>query len=102
MKPTLASLVGIASCGTTAAFAQAGDLLRWERGLFGGKVLDEASIKAMTTPGKGNYGLVIKHDGGTEGFNTQLAHAPKQGLVVVVLSNLDAVVVQAMGERLLD
>ena len=94
-------------------YSTTGDLLRWERGLFGGKVLNEASLKAMTSPGKGNYGLgvgvftengaqVIKHAGGIEGFNTQLTCAPQQGLVVVVLSNVDGVVVQAMGEQLLN
>ncbi len=94
-------------------YSTTGDLLRWERGLFGGKVLNEASFKAMTTAGKGNYGLgvqvttkdnvqVIKHGGGIEGFETQLTCVPKQGLVVVVLSNVDGVVVQAMGEQLLN
>ena len=94
-------------------YSTTGDLLRWERGLFGGKVLNEASLKAMTTAGKGNYGLgvqvathngaqIIKHSGGIEGFNTMLTCAPKQGLVVAVLSNVDGVVVEAMSEQLLD
>ncbi len=78
--------------------------------LFGGKVLNVASLKAMTSPGKGNYDLgvgvftengaqVIKHDDGIEGLNAQLTCAPQQGLVVVVLSNVDGVVVQATGEQ---
>jgi CubicO group peptidase (beta-lactamase class C family) len=94
-------------------YSTTSDLLRWERGLFGGKLLDEASLKAMTTAGKGNYGLgvqvtmndgveVVKHDGGIEGFNTQLTCAPKQGLVVVVLSNVNGAAPEAMGEQLLE
>ncbi|MDQ2867463.1 MAG: serine hydrolase [Verrucomicrobiota bacterium] len=94
-------------------YSTTGDLLRWERGLFGGKVLNEASLKAMTTAGKGNYGLglqvttrngvqVIKHAGGIEGFNTQLTCAPKQRLVVVVVSNVNGATPEAMGEQLLD
>src|SRR3984957_17979708 len=31
------------------------DLLRWEQGLFGGKLLSAASLKKMTTPFKENY-----------------------------------------------
>jgi len=31
------------------------DLLRWERGLFGGKLLSEASLARMTTPFKNDY-----------------------------------------------
>ena len=33
-------------------YSTANDLLRWERGLFGGKVLSQLSLKAMTTSGK--------------------------------------------------
>jgi CubicO group peptidase (beta-lactamase class C family) len=38
-------------------YSTTGDLLKWEHGLFGGKVLSANSLKLMTTPGKGNYGL---------------------------------------------
>ena len=34
-------------------YSTTGDLLKWERGLFGGKLLSPASLVAMTTPGKG-------------------------------------------------
>lgn len=76
------------------------DLLKWEQGLFGGKVLSAASLKKMTTPYKENYacGLVvqtvnghpeIEHGGGIEGFNTDLAYYPDDKLTVVVLANLN-------------
>jgi CubicO group peptidase (beta-lactamase class C family) len=76
------------------------DLLRWEQGLFGGKLLSPASLAKMTTPFKQDYAFglavsanhghkVIEHGGGIEGFNTQLAYYPEDKLVVAVLGNLN-------------
>jgi CubicO group peptidase (beta-lactamase class C family) len=87
------------------------DLLTWERGLFGGKILTPASLKLMTTPGKGNYGLgvevahvdgvtVVNHGGGIEGFNTHLSHVPEKDLTVVVLSNVSGGAPSAMAPQL--
>src|SRR4029434_6393001 len=38
------------------------DLLRWERGLFGGKLLSAASLQKMTTPFREDYafGLFVR------------------------------------------
>jgi len=83
-----------------ALYSTTEDLLRWEQGLFGGKVLSAASLKKMTTPFKNDYayGLgvrtahgytVIEHGGGIEGFNTQLAYDPDRKLAVIVLGNLN-------------
>jgi len=82
-------------------YSTTGDLLKWEQGLFGGKLLNPASLKKMTTPFQANYacGLqimtilghkAIMHGGSIEGFSTSLAYFPdeKDGpLTVVVLSN---------------
>ncbi len=76
------------------------DLLRWEQGLFGGKILSAASLQKMTTPFKSDYALgvgvqtengrqKISHGGGIEGFNTFLAYYPADKLTVVVLSNIN-------------
>ena len=76
------------------------DLLRWEHGLFGGKVLSAALIEKMTTPFKENYAFglvvhtvnghkVIEHGGGIEGFNTQLTYYPEDQVTVAVLGNLN-------------
>ena len=76
------------------------DLWRWERALFGGRVLSASSLKAMTTPFKNDYALglavhtvdgrtVIEHGGGINGFNTVLAYYPADTLTVVVLANLN-------------
>ena len=83
-----------------ALYSTTHDLLRWEQGLFGGKVLSATSLKKMTTPFKENYacGLmvhavngrqIIEHGGGIEGFNTDLAYYPDDKLTVVVLANLN-------------
>jgi CubicO group peptidase (beta-lactamase class C family) len=83
-----------------ALYSTTEDLLRWEQGLFGGKVLSAASLAKMTTPFKDDYafGLTvttqdghkrIQHNGGIEGFNTALAYYPDDKLTVAVLSNIN-------------
>ena len=68
-----------------ALYSTIEDLLRWEQGLFGGKLISPASLVKMTTPFKGNYALgvsvetangrkIVQHGGGIEGFNTFLAY----------------------------
>ncbi len=82
-----------------ALYSTTEDLLRWEQGLMGGKVLSAASLQKMTTPFKSDYAFglavhtgnghkVIEHNGGIEGFNTALAYYPDDKLTVVVLANL--------------
>lgn len=83
-----------------ALYSTTEDLLRWEQGLFGGKVLSAASLAKMTTPFKDDYALgvgvrtihghkVIDHGGGIEGFNTFLAYYPEDKLTVAALANLN-------------
>jgi len=83
-----------------ALYSTTRDLLKWERGLYGGKVLQAASLKKMTTPFKDNYGCglfistadghkKIDHGGGIEGFNTEVAYYPDDQLAVIVLANLN-------------
>jgi CubicO group peptidase (beta-lactamase class C family) len=94
-------------------YSTTGDLLKWERGLFGGKVLNADSLKRMTTPGKGDYGLgvfiadkdgvkVVRHGGGIEGFNTYLAYVPEKKIAVVVLANVNGAAPGQMGDQLTD
>jgi CubicO group peptidase (beta-lactamase class C family) len=77
------------------------DLLRWEHGLFGGKVLSAASLEKMITPFKQDYAMglgvstvrghkKIEHGGGIEGFNTQLTYYPDDQITVAVLGNLNS------------
>lgn len=83
-----------------AMYSTVGDLLRWQRGLFGKKLLSEASLAKMTTPGMNDYGFgvgvtnkaglkQIRHGGGINGFNTDMAYYPDGDYVVIVLSNVN-------------
>jgi CubicO group peptidase (beta-lactamase class C family) len=94
-----------------ALYSTTEDLLRWEQGLFGGKVVSAASLKKMTTPFKNNYALgvvvrtadgrtVVNHGGGIEGFNTFLAYYPDDKLTVVVLSNINGPTPNAIATKL--
>ena len=87
------------------------DLLRWEQGLMGGKLLSAASLAKMTTPFKNDYAFglavhavnghkVIEHGGGIEGFNTEIAYYPEDKLTVVVLANLNGGVPETIAKAL--
>lgn len=86
------------------------DLLRWQRQLYGGKLLSAASLKKMTTPFKGDYALGLavhtgkrktySHGGGIEGFNTYLAYYPDTQVTVVALANLNGVAPAELGAKL--
>jgi CubicO group peptidase (beta-lactamase class C family) len=84
-----------------ALYSTTEDLLRWEQGLFGGKLLSTASLQKMTMPFKNDYAFglgvrtdngrkIIDHNGGIEGFSTELAYYPEDRLTVVVLGNLNS------------
>jgi CubicO group peptidase (beta-lactamase class C family) len=94
-----------------ALYSTAEDLLRWEQGLFGGKLLKPESLAKMTTPFKEDYAFglsvssknghkVIAHGGGIEGFNTFLAYYPDDKLVVAVLANLNGPFAENIGGQL--
>jgi CubicO group peptidase (beta-lactamase class C family) len=87
------------------------DLLRWEEGLFGGKLLSPASLRKMTTPFKSDYAcglhvnradghLKIEHDGNNIGFNSDMAYYPEDRLAVIVLANLNGTVTGEMTKAL--
>ena len=75
------------------------DLLRWQRGLYGGKLLSAASLTKMTTAIKNDYALGLEvqtgkrkmysHSGGIEGFDAHLAYYPDTQVTVVALSNVN-------------
>jgi CubicO group peptidase (beta-lactamase class C family) len=91
-------------------YSTANDLLRWEHGLFGGKVLSQSSFKAMTTSGKGlgvavatEDGMkVVDHNGAIEGFVAHLAYVPELRIAVIVLSNVFGGAPPAMGNQLVE
>jgi CubicO group peptidase (beta-lactamase class C family) len=94
-----------------ALYSTTGDLLRWEQGLFGGKVVSPASLVKMTTPFKNDYALgvvvqtskgqkVIQHAGGIDGFNTYLAYYPDDKMTVAVLANINGQTPNEIGAKL--
>jgi CubicO group peptidase (beta-lactamase class C family) len=87
------------------------DLLRWEEGLFGGKVLSATSLHKMITPFKGDYAcglyvrrmnghLMIEHDGNNIGFNSDMAYYPEESIAVIVLANLNGNVTSEIARAL--
>jgi len=86
--------------GAGGLYSTTHDLLKWERGLFGGRVLRPESLALLTTPQRNDYAFglisttdgghrIVRHNGAIEGFNSWLAHAD-DGVTVVVLGNLNA------------
>lgn len=76
------------------------DLLRWQRALYGGKLLSPPSLKRMTSPYKddqafglevikGAGGQEITHNGHIQGFRSFVGHYPGSGVNVIILGNLD-------------
>lgn len=85
------------------------DLYRWDRALYGEKLLaaqyrDQLFEPAITTPGGGSYAygwgvsyrrfgssedsvLVVQHGGGINGFNTIIVRVPEEEVLVVLLNN---------------
>lgn len=87
------------------------DLLRWQRALFGKKLLNEASLKKMQSVGLKDYAFglaaqkkaghdVIGHGGGINGFNSQLAYYPEDQVTLVALSNLNGPGADAIVDKL--
>lgn len=74
------------------------DLWKWEKALRSGKVLSQASLKEMFSPGKGGfgYGWIIDelggqprtyHDGGVASFSTSLQRLTNSDVTVIAISN---------------
>ena len=96
-----------------ALYSTTEDLLRWQQGLFAGKVISTASLAKMVTPFKDDYALgvvvrtvkgrkVVQHGGGIDGFNTFLAYYPDDKLTVVALANLNGQTPNQIATRLAD
>jgi uncharacterized protein YneR len=94
-----------------ALYSTTQDLLRWEQGLFGGKLLSPASLQKMTTPFKDDYAFgvqvhtvsgrkVVDHGGGIEGFNTFLAYYPDSQVTIVALANVNGNAPQEIAGKL--
>ena len=80
------------------------DLYKWDRALYGEKLLSSAGKAIMFTPVKEGYAygwgvgntkvgerkdsvFIISHGGGINGFNTDIARVPQDKQLVVLLNN---------------
>jgi CubicO group peptidase (beta-lactamase class C family) len=90
--------------GAGAIYSTVGDLCRWTEALHGGRVVNAQSLKAMTTPSPPpgseglnyGFGLVISdvarlpaiwHNGGLQGWSSNLVWLPEEHAVLVALGN---------------
>lgn len=104
--------------GAGALYSTTGDLLKWQRGLFGGNLLSEESLSEYVTPSpfeardadKYAHGVLVHidetgrtywHGGGIEGFNAWLGYDPDRKATVVVLANLNGGAAVKIGEQLM-
>ena len=105
IRAPYASMTGPGAAG--ALSSNADDLLHFMRALATGRVVPAGLYKQMATAQKTSsgrtvgYGFgvmlgtvrgepVIEHNGGIEGFSSQLTYFPKQDVTVIVLANTDA------------
>ncbi|HEX4349200.1 MAG TPA: serine hydrolase, partial [Verrucomicrobiae bacterium] len=89
--------------GAGALYSTVEELYRWNEGIFNGRVLDAASLKAAFTPVKtaenqASYGFgwgldrhrglrEISHGGGLDGFSSFLLRLPDEKFTVAILAN---------------
>lgn len=98
--------------GAGGLYSTSHDLLKWEQGLFGGRVLRPASLELLTTPVRDGYAFgvfaieaegnnTIAHSGGLNGFNTYMAYDPDRRTTVIVLGNLNGTAPDLLGASLM-
>jgi CubicO group peptidase (beta-lactamase class C family) len=92
-------------------YSTTGDLLKWTRALFGGKVLQSSSLDQMITPAKSGYAFGLRigakngrkrysHSGAINGFGSFLAYFPASDVTIAVLSNVAGPSAAELEERL--
>jgi D-alanyl-D-alanine carboxypeptidase len=105
VHPSYVNIAGPAAAGALTSNVE--DLFHWMRALVSGRAIPASLFAQMSsakstrdgTPVHYGYGLmlgtvrgepVIEHNGGIEGFASQLTYFPTGQVTVVVLSNTDA------------
>ena len=81
-----------------ALYSTVDDLYKWDRALYGNKILQDSSKAKMFKPGKGNYGYGffidslekhprIWHSGSIPGFHAFIQRFPQDDICIIVLGN---------------
>ncbi|HLX92356.1 MAG TPA: serine hydrolase [Puia sp.] len=81
-----------------AIFSTLGDLYKWDRALYSGKLLQDSSLRRAFTPFLNNYGLgwiidssfgkkVVMHEGDIFGFESFIARVPADQTCIILLEN---------------
>jgi CubicO group peptidase (beta-lactamase class C family) len=97
--------------GAGGLYSTTHDLLKWEQGLFGGRLLNAQTMTALTTPVRNGYAMgvmvsetdgrrLVWHNGAIEGFNTYMAYDPGDRTAVIVLGNLNGEAPDKLGAAL--
>ena len=99
-------------------YSTIGDLYKWDQALYTNQLVSQDTLNTIFTsyvttdrPDAAGYGYgwlisqesghrVIEHSGLVNGFVTQLARYPDDQMTIIVLSNLDASFVEAIGRKL--
>lgn len=112
---TLTEYESVASSAWAAGslISTTGDLARFMTGLFGGEVISATSLEAMTDIAETGYGLGLfaaqlgpagpglAHNGQIFGYSSTMGISPESGDLVVVITNSDLLVADALVPRLL-
>ncbi len=88
------------------------DMIRWSEGVFSGRVIHLETLAQMIPETDEGYGLgweihtvgtvkTVGHSGGIDGFISNYAYAPAEGIAVIILSNLGSAAIKEMLETLL-
>lgn len=97
--------------GAGGLYSTTHDLLKWEQGLFGGRLLTPQSLALLTTPVRSGYGLgllatpadgrtLVWHNGAVDGFRSYMAYDPAARTAVIVLGNQESDVADKLGADL--
>ncbi|MBC7828562.1 MAG: serine hydrolase [Chitinophagaceae bacterium] len=94
-----------------AIYTTVGDLYKWDRALYNGKLINDASMQVAFTPNKGNYayGWVIDsawnkkvayHTGGIFGFSSIIARVLDDQTCIILFDNHGSPSLEKMAEGL--
>ena len=82
-----------------AIYSTTGDLYKWHKGLYGEKMLKNASLEKAYTVYQSGYGygwvirdegsnLSVSHQGGTLGFSAYFERIPREDICIILLANI--------------